>query len=120
LYKYEHLGFALTKIGEVHGKNIDLDNALEAYNTSQLYWNKHSTTKKCEVYDTNNKCDVIKRTTTSNTLALVHTRIGGIFISKGNLRAAIISFQEVLRLQIEVLGTDRNVEVLKTFHNIGV
>jgi tetratricopeptide (TPR) repeat protein len=119
-YKYEHLGFVLTKIGDVHGKNIDLDNALEAYNASQLCWNKHSTTKNCEVNNTNKKCDVIKCTTTSNALALVHTRIGGIFISKGNLRAALKSLQEALRLQIEVLGTDYNIEVAKTFHNIGV
>lgn len=39
LYTYEHLGILLIKIGDVYGKNIDLDNGLEAYNASQLCYN---------------------------------------------------------------------------------
>jgi hypothetical protein len=39
LYTYEHLGILLIKISDVYGKNIDLDNGLEAYNASQLCYN---------------------------------------------------------------------------------
>mmetsp|Transcript_25662 Transcript_25662/g.38392 ORF Transcript_25662/g.38392 Transcript_25662/m.38392 type:complete len:700 (+) Transcript_25662:356-2455(+) len=122
---HEFLGMTLTKMGDVHGKNLEVNDALRAYRASQVFWgaylrNHEIAKKEGSNAETNETLDELTDYAASvEGLALAHNRVGAVYTSKGDLSAALESFHEALDLQIDALGDD-HLEVAKTLHNIGV
>lgn len=121
---HELLGAILIKMGDVHGKNLEVNDALRAYRAAQVFWNVYLRNHKVSNQEGNEEDDEDLNELTDYAasiegLALSHNRIGGVYTSKGDLQAALNSFHEALSLQIDALGDD-HLEVAKTLHNIGV
>ena len=120
---HEILGTILIKMGDVHGKNLEINDALRAYRASQIFWSTYLTNHKVSNEENGDKDDdpdeLTDFTASVEGLALTHTRIGGVYTSKGDLGSALESFHEALELQIDALGDD-HLEVAKTLHNVGV
>mmetsp|Transcript_3789 Transcript_3789/g.4332 ORF Transcript_3789/g.4332 Transcript_3789/m.4332 type:complete len:830 (-) Transcript_3789:511-3000(-) len=118
------LGTVSTKIGDVHGKNSEVNDALRAYRAAQVFWSKHLTDHKVtnevkRTYNDDDPDELDEYAASVEGLALALNRVGGVFTSKGDLKSALKTFHEALDLQIDALG-DVHLEVAKTIHNIGV
>jgi len=120
---HKDLATLLTKMGDIHGKNSEINDALHSYRASQVFWAKYLSEKKItSVEDCENVSDINElddHAAAIEGLALTHNRIGGVYCSKGDLEAAMKSFDEAIKMQIDALGPD-HLEVAKTLHNIGV
>ena len=120
---HEHLGTILINMGDVHGKNLEVNDALRAYRASLVFWGAYLTNHKMSLEEQDNEDDDLDQldeyAASIEGLALAHNRIGGVYTSKGDLPAALESFHEALDLQMDALG-DEHLEVAKTLHNIGV
>lgn len=121
---HELLGSILIKMGDVHGKNLEVNDAMRAYRASQVFWGAYLANHKASIQEerNDNEEDLEQLTDYAASiegLALSHNRIGGVYTSKGDLSAALTSFHEALDLQTNALG-DNHLEVAKTLHNIGV
>lgn len=120
---HPHIAALLTKMGDIHGKFGEINDALQAYRGANAFWTKHlSSLKTLTTKDTGSSSDsdnLKEHTAAVEGIALTHNRIGGVYCSKGELDSALKSFNQALELQIEALGDD-HLEVAKTLHNIGV
>jgi len=120
---HKNIATLLTKMGDIHGKNNEINDALHSYRASQVFWKKYLSEKKiASVNDCECVADMVDlddHAAAVEGLALTHNRIGGVYCSKGNLGAALISFNEAMEMQLKALGPD-HLEVAKTLHNIGV
>jgi tetratricopeptide (TPR) repeat protein len=121
---HELIGTILIKMGDVHGKNLEINEAMRAYRASQVFWDAYLTGHKASIQeqgkDNVDDLDLLNDYAAAvEGLALAHNRVGGVFTSKGDLSAAMKSFEEAVNLQIDALGDD-HLEVGKTLHNIGV
>lgn len=120
---HKDIATVLTKIGDIHGKNDEVNDALHAYRASQVFWKRYISEKKitsvidCECVE--DMADLDDHAAAVEGLALTHNRIGGVYCSKGDLSAALNSFNEAMEMQLKALGPD-HLEVAKTLHNIGV
>lgn len=122
---HELLGTILIKMGDVHGKNLEVNNALRAYRASLVFWGTYLANHEVSIqeeYNDNEEDSLYQLNDYAASvegLALAHNRVGGVYTLKGDLPAALESFHEALDLQIGALG-DNHLEVGKTLHNIGV
>jgi len=113
----------LTKMGDIHGKNNEVNDALHCYRASQVFWTRYlsekriTSVKDCECVADMDELD--DHAAAVEGLALAHNRIGGVYCAKGDLRIALKSFNEAMEMQLKALGRD-HLEVAKTLHNIGV
>jgi len=120
---HKDIATLLTKMGDVHGKNDEVNDALHSYRASQVFWTRYLSEKKitsikdCECVA--DMSDLDDHAAAVEGLALTHNRIGGVYCSKGDLGLAVNSFNEALEMQLKALGPD-HLEVAKTLHNIGV
>lgn len=120
---HRYLGTIFTKMGDIHEKLGEKNNALRAYRASQVFW-KHfleNTTvmhpgESASEEELENYYDHIAAV---EAFALSYNRIGSVYTAKGDLDLALASFHEALDVQIKALG-EEHVEVAKTLHNIGV
>jgi tetratricopeptide (TPR) repeat protein len=120
---HQDLAHLLTKMGDVHGKFMEVNDAMHAYRAAQVFWTRfladheiHSIVD-CETTDDMDLLDEYADAVEG--LALTHNRIGGVYCTRGELNLALNSFHEALDLQVDVLGPS-HLEVAKTLHNIGV
>ena len=114
-HTHQYLASIFTKMGDVHGKCDEKNDALRAYRASEVFWRKHISDLQLED-NADNADDIIAAV---EALALSFSRIGGVYTAKGELDAALGVLHEGLEMQIDTLG-DGHIEVAKTLHNIGV
>jgi tetratricopeptide (TPR) repeat protein len=110
---HQYIGSILTKMGDIHGKCDEKNDALRAYKASEVFLRKYISDLNLENVDDS------RRKAAVEALALSFNRVGGVYTAKGELDAALSSFHDALDMQINTLGED-HVEVAKTLHNIGV
>jgi tetratricopeptide (TPR) repeat protein len=111
---HQYLAIVFTKMGDIHGKCGENNDALRAYRASEVFWRKYiSDLTDSEPEDAT---DII---TAVEALALSFNRIGGVYTAKGELHAAVAACHEALEMQVDTLG-EEHIEVAKTLHNIGV
>lgn len=111
---HQYLGTLFTKMGDVHGRWQEKNDALRAYRASEVFWSRYIS--DLEIDKVENVKGVVAAV---EALALSFNRIGGVYTAKGELEAATVAFNEALEMQIDTLG-EEHVEVGKTLHNIGV
>lgn len=114
---HKHIATLLTKMGDIHGKSNEINDALHSYRASQVFWQKYLSVNDSE--SVADMADLDDHAAAVEGLALTHNRIGGVYCSKGNLESALNSFNKAIEMQLEALGPD-HLEVAKTLHNIGV
>ena len=114
-HTHQYLASIFTKMGDVHGKCDEKNDALRAYRASEVFWRKHISDLQLDD-NADNADNVIAAV---EALALSFNRIGGVYTAKGELDAALAALHEGLKMQIDTLG-DSHIEVAKTLHNIGV
>ncbi len=112
---HQYLGTLFTKMGDVHGRCQEKNDALRAYRASEVFWRRYIS----DLVDMDEVENVNEIVAAVEALALAFNRIGGVYTAKGELEAATVSFSEALEMQLDTLGED-HVEVGKTLHNIGV
>eukprot|EP00557_Chaetoceros_sp_GSL56_P011255 CAMPEP_0176486694 /NCGR_PEP_ID=MMETSP0200_2-20121128/5707_1 /TAXON_ID=947934 /ORGANISM="Chaetoceros sp., Strain GSL56" /LENGTH=980 /DNA_ID=CAMNT_0017883417 /DNA_START=250 /DNA_END=3192 /DNA_ORIENTATION=- len=110
---YKYIASILTKMGDIHGKCDEKNDALRAYKASEVFIRKFISDLSLERIDDNQKRAAVEA------LALSFNRVGAVYTAKGELDAALSSFHEALDMQSNTLGED-HIEVAKTLHNIGV
>jgi Ran GTPase-activating protein (RanGAP) involved in mRNA processing and transport len=110
---HQYIGSILTKMGDIHGKCGEKNDALRAYKASEVFLRQYISDLSIENVDESRKKAAVEA------LALSFNRVGGVYTSKGELDAALSSFHGALDIQINTLGED-HIEVAKTLHNIGV
>jgi len=125
---YKDLATILTKMGDVHGKLNEVNDALRSYRASQQFWNLHLQTHPTDinsaiVQNCTNSQDIMEelddRAAAVEGLALTYNRIGGVWCSKGEIVKARTAFCKAMEMQMDALG-ENHLEVAKTLHNIGV
>jgi len=120
---HKDIATLLTKMGDIHGKNNEVNDALHSYRASQVFWTRYlsekriTSVKDCECVADMEELD--DHAAAVEGLALTHNRIGGVYCAKGDLGIALKSFSEAMEMQLKALGPD-HLEVAKTMHNIGV
>jgi len=120
---HKDIATLLTKMGDIHGKNDEVNDALHSYRASQVFWTRYlsekriTSVKDCECVADMDELD--DHAAAVEGLALTHNRIGGVYCAKGDLGIALKSFSEAMEMQLKALGPD-HLEVAKTLHNIGV
>ena len=114
-HTHQYLASIFTKMGDVHGKCDEKNDALRAYRASEVFWRKHISDLQLD--DNADNADNVVAAVEA--LALSFNRIGGVYTAKGELDAALAALHEGLKMQIDTLG-DSHIEVAKTLHNIGV
>ena len=113
-HTHQYLANIFTKMGDIHGRCSEKNDALRAYRASEVFWRKHIADLQSE--DADNDDEIFAAV---EALALSFNRVGGVYTAKGELDAALFVLHEGLEMQMETLGED-HVEVAKTLHNIGV
>lgn len=120
---HSHIANVLIKMGDIHGKFGEINDALQAYRGANTFWSKYlASLRHLSARETGSISDMDnfkEHTDAVEGIALTHNRIGGVYCSKGELDSALNSFHQALELQVEALG-DNHIEVAKTLHNIGV
>lgn len=109
-----YIGNIFSKMGDIHGKFKEKNDALRAYRASEVFWRKYLS----DIHVENGVLsdEILKAV---EALALTFNRIGGVYTAKGELDAALNSLHEGLQIQIDILGGE-HIEIAKTLHNIGV
>lgn len=110
---HQYLAAILQKMGDIHGKCGEKNDALRAYKASEVFLRKYISDLELVNADDSYKRAAIEA------LALSFNRVGSVYTAKGELDAALSSFHDALDIQRKTLGED-HVEVAKTLHNIGV
>jgi tetratricopeptide (TPR) repeat protein len=120
---HRYLGTIFTKMGDIHEKLGEKNNALRAYRASQVFWKHFLESTTIMSPPENASEDEMEKyydhIASVEAFALSYNRIGSVYTAKGDLDSALGSFHEALDVQINALG-EEHVEVAKTLHNIGV
>lgn len=120
---HRYVGAIFTKMGDLHEKLGEKNNALRAYRASQVFWRhylENNPITPLESVGTIEEDDkVYDHIAAVEAFALSLNRIGAVYTAKGDLDSALASFHEALDFQVKALGPN-HVEVAKTIHNIGV
>lgn len=120
---HRDIATVLTKMGDIHGRNDEVNDALRSYRASQVFWTRYLAERRitsvtdCGCAEDMDELD--DHAAAVEGLALTHNRIGGVYCAKGDLGVALRSFGEAMEMQLRALGPD-HLEVAKTLHNIGV
>jgi tetratricopeptide (TPR) repeat protein len=120
---HRYLGTIFTKMGDVHEKLGEKNNALRAYRASQVFW-KHFLENTTLTHPGESASDeefenYYDHIAAVEAFALSYNRIGSVYTAKGDLDSALASFHEALDVQIKALG-EEHVQVAKTIHNVAV